>query len=305
VICIRHVKDLADLVRERRTEPVTIACAAPEDSESLEALRMVADARIARPLAVGREQAIITVAETLGISLAGFEFCDVPDGAAAARRAAAIVHDGDARILMKGHLPTKSIIRAILDHHAGLRTGRMLSHVALFDAAPLGKPVVVTDAGVNIRPNLSQKLEIIRNAAEVTQRLGLKQPKVAMLAAIEHVDVATMPATLDAKLIERMSEAGSLGDVVVQGPLALDDAVSPDVARSKSLSGPVAGNADILVAPEIETANVLYKALTCFAGLEGASIIWGARAPVVVPGRADTARMKFLSIALAAALAED
>ena len=303
MICIRKVADLVSLVRDRQG-PVTVACAAPEDSESLEALRMAADAGIAKPLAVGRKQAITTLARTLGISLEGFEFLDVPDRDKAAAMATAIVHNGRAPVLMKGLLPTKSIIHAVLDHDTGLRAGRILSHVALFDAPPTGKCLAVTDAGVNIRPNLAQKLEIIRNAAEVMRRLGVKHPKAAMLAAIEHVDVAAMPATLDAKLIERMSEAGELDGILVQGPLALDDAVSPDVVRSKALTGPVVGKADIVVAPEIETANVLYKALTCFAGLEGASIIWGARAPVVVPGRADTARMKFLSIALAAALVE-
>lgn len=303
MICIRKVEDLAGLVRERHA-PVTVACAAPEDAESLEALRMAVEAGIARPLVVGREQAILTLARALGVSLDGFEFRDVPDSEDVARAAAAVVHEGRASILMKGHMPTKVIIRAVLDHHTGLRSGRMLSHVALFDAPATGKPVVVTDAGVNIRPNLSQKIEIIKNAAEVMQRLGVKRPRVAMLAAVERVELPAMPATLDARLIERMSEAGLLGEVVVQGPLALDDAVSPEVARSKALVGPVAGKADILVAPEIETANVLYKALTCFAGLEGASIIWGARVPVVVPARADTARMKFLSIALAAAMTE-
>jgi len=303
VICVRKVEDLVSLVRSRQG-PVTVACAAPDDAESLEALRMATDAGIARPLAVGRQSAIITVARALGISLDGFEFHDVPDAAETARQATALVRQGAASILMKGHLPTKTVIRAVLDHDTGLRTGRMLSHVALFDAPPMRKPVVVTDAGVNIRPSLSQKIEIIKNAAEVVRKLGVRLPKVAMLTAVEYVELPAMPATLDAKLIERMSEAGLLGELVVQGPLALDDAVSAEVVRSKGLAGPVVGEADILVAPEIETANVLYKALTCFAGLEGASIIWGARAPVVVPARADTARMKFRSIVFAAAMIE-
>jgi phosphate butyryltransferase len=303
LIVVQKVKDLVELVHDRQ-EPITIACAAPEDSESLESLRMAADAGIARPLLIGRRRAITMVARTLGVPLDGFEFHDVPNTEDIAPTASRLVREGHASVLMKGHLATKAIIRAILDQDHGLRTGRMLSHVALFDAAPTGKPVIVTDAGVNIRPNLSQKLEIIKNAAEVMRRLGVERPKVAMLAAIEHVDVNAMPATLHAKLIERMSEAGVLEDVDVQGPLALDDAVSLEVVRSKALSGRVAGQADILVCPGIETGNVLYKALTCFAGLEGASIVWGARAPVVNPGRADTARTKFLSIAFAAAMIE-
>jgi len=300
---IRNVADLIEAARQR-PEPVSVACAAPEDSESLEALRMAVDAGIARPLAVGRKEAIVTVARTLGISLDGVAFHHVSEPEAVAAVATGIVRDGDASILMKGHLPTKTIIRAVLDHRRGLRTERMLSHVALFDAVPLGKPVAVTDAAVNIRPSFSQKIEIVRNAGEVMQTLGVERPKVAALAAVEHVELPAMPATLDAKLIERMAGAGLLGNVDVQGPLALDGAISPEVVRAKELSGPVVGAADVLMAPDIETANVLYKGLTCFAGLEGAGIIWGARVPVVVPGRADTARMKFLSIALAVVLAE-
>jgi phosphate butyryltransferase len=304
VICIQKVEDLVELVQQRG-RPVRVVCAAPEDSESLEALCLARDAGIAVPCAVGRQPAIVTVARVLGIDLRGFEFVDVSDPEAVAPAAAAMVHEGRAEVLMKGCLQTKSVIRAALDQQAGLRGERMLSHLALFDAPALGKPVVVTDAGVNIRPNLSQKVEIIKNAAEVVRRLGVRRPKIAMLAAVEHVNVSSMPATLDARLIERMAEAGMLGEIDLQGPLALDDAVSPEVVRTKALIGPVVGQADVLVAPEIETANVLYKALTCFAGLEGASIVWGGLAPIVVPGRADSARTKFLSIALAAALVEE
>jgi len=303
VICIRKVEDLVGLARARRA-PVTVACAVPEDRESLEALRLAADQGIARPLAVGQRQAIEAAAEDLGLSLDGFEFHEAPDSEAAARSASALVHDGRAAVLMKGRLATKTMIRAVLDHDIGLRRGRMLSHVALFDAPSLDRPVVLTDAGVNIRPNLAQKIEIIRNAAEVMQRLGVECPRVAILAAVGRVELPAMPATLDAKLLERMGKAGRLGHVIVQGPLALDGAVSPEVVRVKGLSGPVVGQADILVVPEIETGNIFYKALTCFGGFEGASLIWGARAPVVVTSRTDTARMKFLSVAFAAMVEE-
>ena len=300
---IRNVDELVQRAATR-ARPAVVACAAPDDGETLRALRMAADAGIARPLAVGRRQVAIAVADTLGISLDGFEFLDVPDQEDAPARAVACVRDGRADILMKGSLQTRDLLRAALDPAAGLRR-RMLSHVALFDAPPLGRPVAVTDAAVNIRPDLSQKIEIIRNAAEVVRRLGIDRPRVAVIAAVETVRLPAMPATLDAKLLERMANAGELGDVLVQGPLALDDAVSLDVVRSKELRGPVAGRADILVAPEIETGNVFYKALTCFAGLEVASIVWGAAAPVVVPARADSARVKFLGVALGAALLDE
>ncbi|MFH1730066.1 MAG: bifunctional enoyl-CoA hydratase/phosphate acetyltransferase [Planctomycetota bacterium] len=303
MICVEKVEGLVALVRGRQ-RPVTVACAAPEDSESLEALRMAADEGIAKPLAVGPERTVHTLAQSLGISLDGFRFRDVPGQEDVPGRASQLVRDGEADILMKGHLSTKSLIQAVLDQHTGLRTGRMLSQVALFDAPLLGRPVLLTDCAVNIRPNFAQKIEILKNAAEIAQKLGVKRPKVAVLAAVEYVELPAMPATLDARLLERMAEAGELGDVVVQGPLALDDAVSRNVVRTKAISGPVAGRADILLAPEIEAANCCYKALTCFAGLEGASIVGGASAPVVLAARADSARAKFLSIAFAAAMIE-
>jgi len=301
LICIRKVAGLVALARERNPH-ARVACICPTDAATLGALRLAVDQGVARPLAVGPEHATVAAAQRVGVSLEGFELEDAPDEAAAARAATQRVHDGDAAVLMKGAVPTKTVLRAVLDRHIGLRRGHMLSQVAVFDAPSLERPVLLTDCGVNIRPNLSQKLEIIRNAGEVARRLGIKRPRVALLAAIEHVILPAMPATLDAKLIERMSEGGALGDMVVQGPLALDDAVSPDVARAKALPGPVSGQANVLVVPELETGNVLYKTLTCFAGLEGASIVWGATAPVVLISRADTARVKFLSMAFAVAM---
>ena len=300
---IDRVSDLMQIARQRRA-PARIACAGPEDPESLQALRMAADAGIVQPLAVGNRTAIQACAAGLGIALDGFEFEDVTGAEQVARRATEIVNSGQADLLMKGRVPTKTIMVAALNHRSGLRSGRIFSHVSLFDAPLLKRPVAMTDPAVNIKPNLTQKIEIIRNAVEVMRRLGLERPRVAMLAAIENVQLPAMPATLDARLIERMAESGELGDIIVQGPLALDDAVSPEVVRAKNIGGTVAGNADILVAPEIETANVLYKAITCFAGLEGASIVVGGTAPIVVPGRADTIRMKLLSIALGVIMLE-
>ncbi len=302
MICIKKVEDLVPLVRDRQ-KPATVACAAPQDAESLEALRMAADEGIAKPLAVGNKPAIITAAETLGISLEGFEFLDVPERDEVAERATQLVHDGRASVLMKGTLPTRQLLHAVLDRDIGLRSGRILSHVALFDAPPLGKPVAITDAGVNINPNLSRKIEIVKNATEIMERLGISRPKVAILAAVEDVRLRDMPVTLHAKLIQRIAEAGQLGNAVVQGPLALDGAVSPEVVRVKGLTGPVVGRADILVVPTIESGNIFYKALTYFGGLECAGVLWGATAPVVITSRTDTARVKFLGITLAAAVA--
>ena len=301
---LRTVDDLVACATEKH-RAVPLACAAPEDRETLEALRLALDAGIARPVAVGNANRIKEAAATWRISLEGFELYDVSDPSQVPALATELVHEGRARVLMKGHVTSRELIRAALSHDAGLRGGGVLSHVAVFSNVPLGKLMACTDAGVNIRPTLSQKIEIVKNAAEVMRRLGLTRPKVAMLAAIEKVELPAMPATLDARLIERIADAGQLGDVDVQGPFALDDAISPDAARAKGLTGPVAGRADIVVAPEIETGNVLCKALSYLAGQVYAGIVWGASAPIVVSGRADPVRGKFLSIALAVAVLDE
>ncbi len=279
---------------------VCVVCAQTSDPESLEALRSVADRHIAVPFIVGEKDTIQRNADAIGIALDDFEFEHVSGYERISKRATELVQKGPGDLLMKGRIPTRIIMRAALDNHVGLKTSRIFSHVTLFDAPPLQRPIAMSDPAVNIRPNFNQKIEILKNAVEVMNLLGVDQPKVAMLAAIEKVQLPAMRATLDARVMERVAKAksGVLRDVVVQGPLALDDAVSPKVVQAKGIAGPVAGNADILIAPEIETANVLYKALTCFAGLEGASIVVGGRTPIIVPGRADTSHMKFLSIAL-------
>lgn len=294
---LKRVDDIPDQAREYALVP-RIVCAQPTDPESLTALIEVARAGIAVPFLVGDTKAIKRTAASLGGLPDSIECEHATDPEYISRRATELVQNGSGEILVKGRIPTRILMRAALDSHVGLRTHRIFSHVTLFDAPPLGRPIAITDPAVNIRPNFNRKIEILKNAVDVMCLLGVQRPKVAMLAAIEKVQLPAMRATLDARVMERLSRSGALGDVVVQGPLALDDAISPEVVRAKGIPGPVAGDADILVAPEIETANVLYKAITCFAGLEGASIVVGGKTPIVVPGRADSARMKYLSMAL-------
>jgi phosphate butyryltransferase len=275
---LRKVEDLISYAREKHPA-VRVACAAADDRESLESLRLALDAGIALPVAVGEEGPIRDMAAAFNISLDGFEIDAVSDSAQAAVRAVELVRNGRAAILMKGHLTTKTLIQAALSRDGGLRGVGMLSHVALFDNLPLGKMLALTDAGINVRPNFSQKIEIVKNAADVMRRLGIPRPKVAMLAAIEKVELPAMPATVEAKLIERMGQAGLLGNLDIQGPLSLDAAISSEAAKSKELGGPVAGQADIVVAPEIEAGNMLYKAIAIFAGQDAASLVWGRAVP--------------------------
>jgi len=301
---VRRVNDLLSYAAEMHSA-VHVACPAADDAGTLESLRLALDAGIAQPIVVGDARLIEEAAGASNISLEGFELEPVSDTEQAAVRAVELVRDGRAAILMKGHLTTKTLMHAALSREAGLRGKGILSHVAVFDNVPLGKLIAVTDAGINVQPNLSQKIEIVRNAADVTRRLGVPRPKTAMLAAVETVELPAMPATVDAKLIEKMARAGLLGDVEVEGPLSFDAAISPEAARSKALVGPVAGQADIVVVPDIEAGNILYKAIAFLAGQDPASIVWGARAPIVVASRADSVHCKLLGIALAAVLLEE
>lgn len=216
----------------------------------------------------------------------------------AAEAAVDAVSNAEAQVLMKGNLPTAVLMKAVLRKESGLRTGSILSHVALFEIPGYKKLLYLTDSAMSLLPDLQTKSQIIRNAVAVARSCGLEQPVVVPLAAVEAVNPA-MQATLDAAALTMMNQRGQLGNCIVDGPLALDNAISLDAARHKNLSGPAAGNADILVAPNLEAANMLYKSLTYFAGAKVGGIIQGASAPIVITSRADSAETKLHSLALA------
>jgi phosphate butyryltransferase len=220
------------------------------------------------------------------------------DEAEAAREAVAAVRRGDAQLLMKGLLPTPTIMKAVLNREAGLRTGRALSHACAFEIPGWHKLIFVTDVALNVAPDLARKADIVRNQVAMAHALGVKRPKVAALAAIETVN-PDMPATVDARALQEMAERGELGECDLQGPLALDLAVSPESGQIKKLTGPVVGDADILVVPDIEAGNILFKGLVYFAKARPAGIIMGAACPIVLLSRADSAEAKLMSIALA------
>ncbi|HEY3364624.1 MAG TPA: bifunctional enoyl-CoA hydratase/phosphate acetyltransferase [Symbiobacteriaceae bacterium] len=222
---------------------------------------------------------------------------------AAAADAVAAIRSGEAQLLMKGLLQTATIMKAVLNRETGLRTGRALSHACAFEIPDWEKLVFVTDVALNVAPDAARKADIIRNQVIMAQALGVARPKVAALAAVETVN-PDMPATLDARLLQEMAERGELGDCDVQGPLALDLAVSAESGRTKGVTGPVVGDADILLVPDIEAGNMLYKGLVYFAKARPAGIIMGARCPIVLLSRADSADAKLMSIALAVLSAE-
>lgn len=271
----------------------------PHDEESMGAALEAAAEGLITPLFVGDPKVIRSVADNAGFSLDGVMIEEAADGAQAAAMAARLVRSGAADVLMKGLVDTSIVLKAVLHPEYGLRTGRVLSHVAVF-AIP-GRPglLLVSDAAMNIAPTLEQKGQIIANSVEVARALGIPVPMVAMVCAKENVD-PKMPATLDAQELHRKNETGEIAGCVVSGPLALDNAVSVEAARRKGITDPVAGHADILLMPNIEAGNVLYKALVFLAGASNAGIIVGASAPIVLASRADSHETKLNSFALAA-----
>lgn len=240
-------------------------------------------------------------AENLGL-VKGLRF-QKDDPAEAALEAVRAVRRGEAHLLMKGLLQTATIMKAVLNKEEGLRTGRALSHACAFEVPGWHKLVFITDVALNVAPDLARKADIIRNQVLVARALGIEKPKVAALAAVETVN-PDMAATVEARQLQEMGERGELGECVVQGPLALDLAVSKESGETKGVQGPVVGDADILLAPDIEAGNMLYKGLVYFAKARPAGVIMGAKCPVVLLSRADSPDAKLMSIALAVLAAD-
>jgi phosphate butyryltransferase len=263
---------------------------------------------LAEPVFLGDHQRSLELAKARDLDLAPYEFIDCPDDVLAVNTAVELFRQGRVQLIMKGLTSTATVLKAVLAKDAGLvPEGGILSHVSVFDA-PGREPaeaglMLLTDAGMNIRPTLQRKIDILKNALCVMRALGLQEPRAAILAATEKVNYPAMPATLDADLMAKMGAQGEFGQAQVAGPLALDLAVSPAAAALKGIHHPAAGHADILLVPDIESGNILYKALSSLMGLTMASVVVGSRVPVVVPSRGDSEHSKFASIALAAYLA--
>jgi phosphate butyryltransferase len=276
-----------------------VAVACPHDEESLGAILDAAQESLAEPVLVGNPELIRQAARRYAFSLENCTIVEAFEEDDAARQAVRQVRIGAADVVMKGALDTATLLRAVLDPEHGLRTGRVLSHVALFTPEGYDRFILVTDAAMNIAPTLEQKREIVLNALEVAHAIGLKTPRVAVLCAKEKVD-SKMPATTDAAALKDTWQDGALPGCILGGPFALDNAIDPHAARIKGIDDPVAGRADILLAPDIEAANILYKSLVFFARAPNAGIILGATAPIVLTSRADSRQSRVDSIALAA-----
>ena len=293
---ITRYRELLDEVQKR--EPARVAVAAAQDDAVLQACQDAYERGLATFTLFGDMARIEAAAQKSGVRLDGMKIVNEPDDMRSAMQAVECVSTGNADIVMKGLINTGDLLRAVLDKSIGLRTGRVLSHLALFELSGFNRLIGVTDGGMNIMPTLQQKADIIQNATAVFHKLGVDPVRVAVLAAVETVN-ADMPATIDAAALAKMNDRGQIRGVIVDGPLALDNAVSEEAARHKGIVSPVAGKADLLIVPNIEVGNVLGKSLVFMAGGTIAGLIVGARRPIVVTSRADTPESKVISIALA------
>lgn len=260
---------------------------------------------VAEPILIGDIEETQRIAEERGLDISPFRTLNVADDEAAVFEAVRLFREGEAQFIMKGLVSTAALLKAVLNKQTGVpNPGRILSHISAFESPVDGRLMLMTDPGVNIAPSMQRKADILRNALDVARKLGMTRPKAAILAATEKINYPAMPATLDGDILTKMSRQGEFGDAEVLGPLSLDLAVSTEVAACKRFDNPVAGCADILVAPNIEAGNILYKALTTLSGCTMAAVVVGSKVPVVVPSRGDSDASKFHSIALASLLAQ-
>lgn len=295
-------KSFTDLLKAAQEKgPKKLSVAVAEDREVLSAVKKAKELNIIEPILVGDKPKIEKIAEEINFDLSGIEIVDEKDGTEASRKATELVSNGKADVLMKGLIDTSIIMKQVLDKEIGLRTDKLISHVAVFDVETYHKVLLVTDAAMNIAPDLNQKKEIINNAVELAHSLGIEKPKVAVIAAKEKVS-PKMEATVHAQELAEMNKKGEISGCIVDGPFALDNAISKEAAETKGIKSEVAGDADILLVPYIEAGNVLYKSLTYFAKAKNAGIILGTKAPIVLTSRADNEESKLYSIVLAVLL---
>ncbi len=288
------------LEESKKGRPMTLALACPYGDDALAAVTRAQREGIIKALLIGDEEKIRRLADQEGHDLSGISVVDEPNDDRAVEKSVKMVSSKEADLLMKGLVKTSSLLKAVLDKEWGLRTGSLLSHLFLFEVPVLqGRVVGVSDGGMNTYPDLSAKVKIIENAAACYHKIGVPQPKIAALAAVETVN-PDMPATLDAAALAKMNERGQIKGCLVDGPLALDNAVSGESARIKGLNSPVAGSADMLLVPDIEAGNLVGKVLLYMTGGRGAGVVLGAKKPIVLTSRFDSMETKLLSIALGA-----
>ena len=286
------------VARCKSLAPVSTAVVHPCERSALAGAAEAAAAGLITPIYVGPQARISEIARENAISLGSAQIIDAPHSHAAAEQAVALVREGRAELLMKGSLHTDELLGAVVARDSGLRTGRRISHVFIMDVPTYHKVLIVTDAAINIAPSLEDKVDICQNAIDLAMSLGLKQPKVAILAAVETVN-SKMLATLDAAALCKMADRGQIKGALLDGPLAFDNAINKEAARTKGIKSEVAGDPDILLAPDLEAGNILAKLLSFLAKADSAGLVVGARVPIILTSRADSVRARIASCAVA------
>lgn len=292
------MRSFAQLLEEaKKCPPKKVAIAVAQDGEVLEAAKACQENGIADAILIGDASEINRIAKERKIDISKFEVIHEQEIEAAVNRAVLMVHTAKADMVMKGAVQSPTVLKAVLDKNIGLRTGRTLSHVAVFESPSYDRLMLMTDAGMNIMPTFEQKVDMVKNAVSTARSLKIEIPKVAVIAGLELVN-PNMPSTVDAALLSKMAERGQIKDCIIDGPLALDLALSKESARAKGVGGPVAGQADILVLANIDAANVLYKALVFLGGAKITGLVVGAKAPIILTSRADSHEAKLVSVAI-------
>ena len=282
----------------KNLRPVTTAVVYPCEASALSGAVEAARLHLIVPILVGPHEKIVETAGSAGIDLTGFEIVDTPDSVTAAQKGVQLVRTAQAELLMKGSLHTEELMSAVVARDGGMRTTRRISHVFVMDVPTYHKVLIVTDGAINIAPTLEEKVDICQNAIDLVISLGIKKPKVAILAAVETVS-SKMPATIDAAALCKMADRGQITGAILDGPLGFDNAISKEAMETKGIHSDVAGDPDILLAPDLESGNILAKQLSFLANADSAGLVLGARVPIILTSRADSVRSRIASCAVA------
>ena len=297
-MALKHLSEFKNFLGNQKRQRLVLAAA--QDSNALNAVMRASADGLIEPILIGDKEELLKIAAENSFDLSDVRIVHEPDTAMATELAVKMVRSGQADVLMKGKVGTSTLLKAVLNKEWGLRSGSLLSHIAFFEVEAYHKIIAVTDTAMNIEPNLQEKIAIVNNSVNCLNKLGYEMPKVAILGAVEKVN-ESMRATLDAALMSKMNQRGQIENCLIDGPLAFDNAISLESAMHKGIKSEIAGDTDLLVMPNIEVGNVLYKSMIFFAHAEVAAIILGAAAPIVLTSRSDSDDSKYYSILLAAA----
>ena len=296
---LTKLNDLIEITKSKKQ--VKIVVAAAEDSHVLEAVKDAYQNKLIKPILIGDKEEIIKISKEIDFTIESDWIIDEKNPVLASKKAVEFIKNKKADVLMKGLVQTSDFLRAVLHKDTGIKKNGVLSHIGIFETPYYHKLIAVTDAALNITPNIKEKAEIIKNGVELFNKLGYELPKVAVIGAVEVVN-PKMQATVDAAMLTVMNKRGQIKNCIIDGPLALDNAVSKEAAMHKNIESEVAGDSDLIMTPSINVGNVLYKSMNFIGGAKVAAVLMGAIVPIVLTSRADSKESKFYSIALAAAL---